>query len=157
MGAGGGRGRGGGAAPRDDPASDTTLPVGGGPYSVFPFIVSAAESFVPAYVPVAARRVGTPFTAEEKHWQQLRRGRYAEFNLVYDRGTKFGLATPSARVESILMSLPLTARWEYMHAPEPGSPEDRLLQVLQRPVDWADHRSTASPAAATAGGAGCSA
>ena len=63
--------------------------------------------------------------------------RYVEFNLVYDRGTKFGLYTPGARIESILMSLPLTARWEYMHQPEPGSPEDNLMKVLKTPREWA--------------------
>ncbi len=62
--------------------------------------------------------------------------RYTEFNLVYDRGTKFGLYTPGARIESILMSLPLTARWEYMHQPQPGSQEDKLMKVLQNPKDW---------------------
>lgn len=63
--------------------------------------------------------------------------RYVEFNLVYDRGTKFGLYTPGSRIESILMSLPLTARWEYMHTPEQGSREEKLLEVLRNPRDWA--------------------
>ncbi|KAJ3202625.1 Coproporphyrinogen-III oxidase [Entophlyctis luteolus] len=71
-----------------------------------------------------------------KHWQQLRRGRYVEFNLVIDRGTKFGLATPGARIESIMCSLPLTARWEYMHAPEEGSKEAKLIEVLKAPREW---------------------
>ena len=62
--------------------------------------------------------------------------RYVEFNLVHDRGTKFGLNTPGARIESILMSLPLTARWEYMHKPNPKSPEEELLNVLREPKDW---------------------
>ena len=62
--------------------------------------------------------------------------RYVEFNLVHDRGTKFGLHTPGARIESILMSLPLTARWEYMHSPQPGSPEERLMEVLRSPREW---------------------
>ena len=61
-----------------------------------------------------------------------------EFNLVYDRGTKFGLYTPGARIESILMSLPLEARWEYMHVPERGSKEEELLQVLRDPREWAE-------------------
>ncbi len=77
-----------------------------------------------------------PYTEAEKQWQQVRRGRYVEFNLVHDRGTAFGLQTPGARVESILMSLPLTARWMYMHEPEKGSREERLLNVLKTPVDW---------------------
>ena len=62
--------------------------------------------------------------------------RYVEFNLVHDRGTKFGLNTPGARIESILMSLPLTARWEYMHIPKPGSEERKLMDVLIKPKDW---------------------
>jgi coproporphyrinogen III oxidase len=61
---------------------------------------------------------------------------YVEFNLVHDRGTKFGLATPGSRIESILMSLPLTARWEYMHEVEPGSPEAALMDVVRNPRDW---------------------
>lgn len=77
-----------------------------------------------------------PFTPEEKQWQQLRRGRYVEFNLIYDRGTAFGLNTPNSRVESILMSLPLTAGWQYMHSPAPGSREQRMLDVLKNPREW---------------------
>jgi coproporphyrinogen III oxidase len=77
-----------------------------------------------------------PFTVAEKDWQQLRRGRYVEFNLVQDRGTKFGLNTPNARIESILMSLPLTARWQYMHSPEIGTREHRMLEVLSNPREW---------------------
>ena len=100
--------------------------------------VAAGESFVPAYVPILKKRASEPFTPAQRTWQQLRRGRYVEFNLVYDRGTKFGLATPGSRTESILMSLPLTARWEYS-APEPapGSAEAQLLAVLRTPRDWA--------------------
>lgn len=77
-----------------------------------------------------------PFSEAEKAWQQLRRGRYVEFNLVHDRGTSFGLNTPGARVESILMSLPLTARWQYMHEPEIGGREEKLLGVLKEPKEW---------------------
>ena len=75
------------------------------------------------------------YTQAHKDWQQVRRGRYVEFNLVYDRGTTFGLTT-NGRIESILMSLPLTARWEYCHEVESGSEEEKLLQVLRNPVDW---------------------
>ena len=64
--------------------------------------------------------------------------RYVEFNLVYDRGTKFGLYTPGSRIESILMSLPLSARWEYMNIPEEGSREEKLLEVLRNPREWAE-------------------
>jgi coproporphyrinogen III oxidase len=104
---------------------------------IFAFVSDAAHAFVEGYVPIVEKRKDEAFSEEEKVWQQLRRGRYVEFNLVYDRGTKFGLATPGSRIESILMSLPLTARWEYMNTPEAGSPEDKLLQVLRNPRDWA--------------------
>ena len=102
----------------------------------FAFVSDCARSFLPAYMPIIERRAALPATEAQRDWQQLRRGRYVEFNLVYDRGTLFGLRT-NGRIESILMSLPLTARWEYMHAPEPGSEEARLLEVLQTPRDWA--------------------
>lgn len=102
----------------------------------FNFVKSCAASVIPSYVPLVERHYHDPYTEREKTWQQLRRGRYVEFNLVYDRGTKFGLHTPGARIESILMSLPLTARWEYMHSPLPGSREERLLEVLRSPRDW---------------------
>lgn len=108
----------------------------GGPERVLAFVTDVAESFVPAYFPLVARRHDAPFDAEHKRWQQLRRGRYVEFNLVYDRGTVFGLKT-DARVESVLMSLPLTARWEIDHHPAPGSEEARLVEVLRHPRAWA--------------------
>ncbi|KAL4249357.1 aerobic coproporphyrinogen-III oxidase family protein [Abortiporus biennis] len=81
---------------------------------IFKFVKSAGDAFVPSYVPILAKRAHTPSTPAQRRWQLLRRGRYVEFNLVYDRGTKFGLMTPGARIESILMSLPEVARWEYM-------------------------------------------
>ncbi|KAJ3392502.1 Coproporphyrinogen-III oxidase [Entophlyctis sp. JEL0112] len=103
---------------------------------LFEFVQQCGLSFVDQYVPIMKRRWNAPFTPEMKHWQQLRRGRYVEFNLVIDRGTKFGLATPGARIESIMCSLPLTARWEYMHAPEEGSKEAKLIEVLKAPREW---------------------
>ena len=102
----------------------------------FQFVSACADSVIPSYIPLVEKHNNDPYSDEQKCWQQLRRGRYVEFNLVYDRGTKFGLHTPAARIESILMSLPLTARWEYMHQPEAGSPEDCLLQVLKNPREW---------------------
>ncbi|KAJ3184544.1 Coproporphyrinogen-III oxidase [Geranomyces variabilis] len=102
----------------------------------YAFVESCGTSFVDQYVPIVKRRMNLPYTEENKQWQQLRRGRYVEFNLVNDRGTKFGLATPGVRIESVLMSLPLTARWEYCHTPEEGSPEAKLLEVLKNPRDW---------------------
>jgi coproporphyrinogen III oxidase len=109
---------------------------GGDRERAFAFVSDVAHSFVPAYFPVAARRIDAPFEPHHKRWQQLRRGRYVEFNLVYDRGTVFGLKT-DARIESVLMSLPLTARWEIDHHPDPGSDEERLLEVLKSPKEWA--------------------
>ena len=102
----------------------------------FRFVSACADSVIPSYIPLVEKHNSDPYSEANKQWQQLRRGRYTEFNLVYDRGTKFGLQTPEARIESILVSLPLTARWEYMHQPIPGSPEDQLLQVLKNPKDW---------------------
>ena len=101
----------------------------------FAFVEDCASQFLEAYMPILERRKNMPFTPEQKQWQQLRRGRYVEFNLVYDRGTKFGLTT-NGRIESILMSLPLTSRWEYCHEVENGSDEAKLLDVLRQPVDW---------------------
>ena len=86
-------------------------------------------------MPIIQRRFELPYDEANKRWQQLRRGRYVEFNLVWDRGTLFGLRT-DARVESVLMSLPLTARWEVNAQPEPGSEEARLVAVLREPRDW---------------------
>ena len=102
----------------------------------FDFVQSCAASVIPSYIPLVQRHRHDAYTERETTWQQLRRGRYVEFNLVHDRGTKFGLHTPGARIESILMSLPLSARWEYMHTPEPGSREEELVKVLQSPREW---------------------
>ena len=104
--------------------------------SLFSFVQDCTRAFLPSYLPILERRMDMPYGEKEKAWQQLRRGRYVEFNLVHDRGTSFGLNTPGARVESILMSLPLTARWEYMHEPEQGSREEKLLSVLKEPKEW---------------------
>lgn len=103
---------------------------------LFSFVQDCLRAFLPSYLPILQRRINLPFTENEKTWQQLRRGRYVEFNLVHDRGTSFGLNTPGARVESILMSLPLTARWQYMHAPELGSREEKIMSVLREPREW---------------------
>ncbi|MBA2664056.1 MAG: oxygen-dependent coproporphyrinogen oxidase [Bradymonadaceae bacterium] len=106
------------------------------PDALFDFVSDCAQAFLPSYMPIVEQRHGLPFNPTHKEWQQLRRGRYVEFNLVYDRGTKFGLRT-DGRIESILMSLPLTARWEYDHSPAPESEEARLLDVLRTPRSWA--------------------
>ncbi|BFZ61490.1 Coproporphyrinogen-III oxidase [Saitoella coloradoensis] len=106
------------------------------PNELFSFVQSCANAFLPSYLPLVERRKDMSYTPDEKNFQQVRRGRYVEFNLVYDRGTQFGLNTPGARVESILMSLPLTSRWEYMHAPQMGSREEKLMEVLRKPKEW---------------------
>ena len=103
--------------------------------SCFEFISDCASSFLSSYLPILERRKSLPFDDKQKEWQQIRRGRYVEFNLVYDRGTRFGLTT-NGRIESILMSLPMTARWEYCHEPLSGTPEFELLEVLHNPKNW---------------------
>jgi len=102
----------------------------------FAFVKDCLRSFIPAYVPLVEKRKDMPFTEQEKEWQAIRRGKYVEFNLVHDRGTAFGLNTPGARVESILMSLPVHASWKYMYEPEPKSREQRLVDVLREPKEW---------------------
>lgn len=99
------------------------------------FGMASGDAFLRAYLPIVEKRKNTPFTEKHKHWQEIRRGRYAEFNLVHDRGTLFGLKT-GGRTESILMSLPPTVRFEYNYKPEPDSEEDKLLQVCLRPREW---------------------
>jgi len=93
------------------------------------------NAFVNAYLPIVEKRKQNEFGSTEIEWQEIRRGRYVEFNLVHDRGTLFGLRT-NGRTESILMSLPPRARWLYDHHPEAGSREDELLQVCLHPKDW---------------------
>lgn len=104
--------------------------------NTFAFIQDCLKSFLPSYLPIIEKRKDMPFTEKEREWQQVRRGRYVEFNLVHDRGTSFGLNVPGSRVESILMSLPLTASWRYMYEPEPRSREQRLIDVLKNPKEW---------------------
>jgi len=106
---------------------------------IFSFVKSCGDSFLPSYLPILEKRAKTLFNEQQRRWQLLRRGRYVEFNLVYDRGTKFGLNTPGARVESILMSLPETARWEYRSevGSDAESEEGKLLEVVRNPKDWA--------------------
>ena len=104
------------------------------PASCLAFTKSAGDAFLSAYVPIVERNSARPYGARERQFQQLRRGRYVEFNLVYDRGTKFGLET-GGRTESILMSLPSQASWVYAFAPHPESPEARALWYFQV-RDW---------------------
>src|SRR5207244_5138616 len=103
---------------------------------IFAFVRDCGAAFLDAYVPIARRRKDEPYGERERSFQEFRRGRYVEFNLIYDRGTHFGLKT-GGRVESILMSLPPVVRWEYDYRPAPGSLEAELYDYL-RPRDWAD-------------------
>ncbi|KAL5482345.1 HEM13 [Sanghuangporus weigelae] len=105
---------------------------------VFAFAKACGDAFNPSYIPILSRRHALPFTPAMRRWQLVRRGRYVEFNLVYDRGTKFGLMTPGARIESILMSLPETARWEYMSelGTQADTEEAKLVSVLKTPKEW---------------------
>ena len=96
---------------------------------------NCGNAFMQAYIPIVEKRKHTIYTDQHKHWQEIRRGRYVEFNLVHDRGTIFGLKT-NGRIESILMSLPPTVRFEYNYQPQPGTEEDKLLQACLSPVDW---------------------
>ncbi len=105
--------------------------------TAFRFLQSVGDSYLQAYGPIVERRRDTPFGERERDFQLYRRGRYVEFNLVYDRGTLFGLQT-GGRTESILMSLPPLVKWRYNWAPEPGTPEARLYSDFLRPRDWAE-------------------
>lgn len=103
---------------------------------LFAFVQSCGDAFLPAYLPIIKKRRNTEYGDRERDFQLYRRGRYVEFNLVYDRGTVFGLQT-NGRTESILMSLPPHARWEYCYTPEKDSPEAGLTQFFLQPRDWA--------------------
>jgi coproporphyrinogen III oxidase len=102
---------------------------------IFAFVNSCGNSFLPSYLPIANRRRNMEYGDREKQWQLYRRGRYVEFNLVYDRGTIFGLQT-NGRTESILMSLPPLVRWDYDYHPEPNTPESELYETFLKPQDW---------------------
>ncbi|MBW1293999.1 oxygen-dependent coproporphyrinogen oxidase [Aquimarina litoralis] len=99
------------------------------------FVTEVGNSFLEAYIPIVERRKDMSYTDSQKDWQEIRRGRYVEFNLVHDKGTLFGLKT-NGRIESILMSLPPQVQWRYDHHPVVGSEEARLLSVLKQPIEW---------------------
>jgi coproporphyrinogen III oxidase len=101
----------------------------------FRFWQDVGEAFAPTYTELMRRNREKKYNEDQKQWQLLRRGRYVEFNLVYDKGTKFGLET-NGRVESILMSLPKLAGWEYDFKPLPGSEEERTLSLLKKNINW---------------------
>lgn len=101
----------------------------------YAFVTEVGNSFLEAYLPIVEKRKTLDYTPENRIWQEIRRGRYVEFNLVHDKGTLFGLKT-NGRIESILMSLPPHVQWVYDHHPEKDSVEEQLLSVLKTPVDW---------------------
>jgi len=105
------------------------------PDEIFAFSKDCLDNVIPAYLPAVAKHKDDDFNQKQKEWQQMRRGRYVEFNLVYDRGTVFGLKT-GGRIESILMSLPETARWEYNHQVKEGSPEAEIMDAFKNPREW---------------------
>lgn len=101
----------------------------------FDFVTAVGDSFLESYVPILEKHKGENYTDENRKWQEIRRGRYVEFNLIHDRGTLFGLKT-NGRIESILMSLPPRVQWHYNHHPEAGSEEAKLIDVLMNPREW---------------------
>ena len=101
----------------------------------FDFVTAVGKSFLNAYMPILKKRMKHRFTQAQKNWQEIRRGRYVEFNLIHDKGTLFGLKT-NGRIESILMSLPPKVQWLYNHKPKEGSEEKKLLDVLKKPKKW---------------------
>ena len=101
----------------------------------FNFVTEVGNSFLEAYLPILEKRNDLPFTEAQKTWQEIRRGRYVEFNLVHDKGTLFGLKT-NGRIESILMSLPPKVQWVYDHHPEKNSEEEKLIKILENPIKW---------------------
>lgn len=104
-------------------------------YDIFEFVKAVGETFAPTYCHLIELNKKAPYTQQHKNWQMIRRGRYIEFNLVYDKGTKFGLDT-NGRTESILMSLPLQAGWPYNFVPEPNSAEEFTSNLLKNPINW---------------------
>ncbi|MBT8276835.1 MAG: oxygen-dependent coproporphyrinogen oxidase [Bacteroidia bacterium] len=101
----------------------------------YDFVTDVGDSFLEAYVPIVEKRKNIQYNTENRDWQEIRRGRYVEFNLVHDKGTLFGLKT-NGRIESILMSLPPYVQWRYDHHPAEGSEEEKLITVLKNPADW---------------------
>jgi coproporphyrinogen III oxidase len=101
----------------------------------FNFVTDMGNHFLEAYVPIVEKRKHLSYSKQQRNWQEIRRGRYVEFNLVHDKGTLFGLKT-NGRIESILMSLPPHVQWKYNHEPEQNSEEEELIKVLQKPKNW---------------------
>jgi len=105
------------------------------PEDWYRFTTGVGNVFLDSYLPIAKKRKDEPYNRSQKYWQEIRRGRYVEFNLIHDRGTLFGLKT-KGRIESIFMSLPPQVRWDYDFHPKPGSKEAGLIDVLKSPREW---------------------
>ena len=101
----------------------------------YDFVTEVGDNFLEAYLPLVERRKNTDYSAAQRAWQEIRRGRYVEFNLIHDKGTMFGLKT-NGRIESILMSLPPIVQWHYNHQIKANSPEEELINVLKNPREW---------------------
>lgn len=109
--------------------------------ALFTLVASLGDSFLPSFIGILERRMDASLVPSERRWQLLRRGRAVEFNLVVDRGTKFGLATPGVKVENVLMGLPPEARWEYcseLGAEDQDTKEVELVKILKDPRSWVD-------------------
>lgn len=106
------------------------------PDTLIEFQKKCGEALISSYPDMVNKHKDDPYEKAQRHWQKIRRGHYVEFNIAYDRGTKFGMITPDANLEAIFMPMPLSARWEYKHKIEPGSEEAKLWQVLATPKDW---------------------
>lgn len=104
--------------------------------SAMDFVKAVAENWMPSWFPIVEKRRNLDHNDQQKEWQLLRRGRYLEFNLLYDRGVKFGLANANPRVEGVMVSAPPLIAWEYNHVVEKGSEEERLLNILKHPKNW---------------------
>ncbi len=100
------------------------------------FVNAVVTNWMSSWFPIIEKRRDMEYTEQQREWQLLRRGRYLEFNLLYDRGVKFGLQTANPRVEGVMVSAPPLIAWEYNHAVEKGSEEDRLMEILKNPIDW---------------------
>ena len=101
----------------------------------YSFVTEVGNVFLDAYLPIINKRKDLSYTPAHRDWQEIRRGRYVEFNLIHDKGTLFGLKT-KGRIESILISLPPHVQWKYNHEPKPGSEEAKLLDALKNPKEW---------------------
>lgn len=100
------------------------------------FVKAVTDNWMPSWFPIIKKRGEIEYSDQQREWQLLRRGRYLEFNLLYDRGVKFGLANANPRVEGVMVSAPPLIAWEYNHAVEDGSEEARLMKILKEPIDW---------------------